>query len=108
VTDIPRMRYAPTMAEKDFLEELIEEGTKRNPNFREMVDAAQERRRLLRELATKREKAGITQKDVAAAMKTSQSAVARMERGEIDAKLSTVERYAAAIGHRVEWRVKRG
>lgn len=51
-------------------------------------NVAQERRRLLRELATKREKAGITQKDVAAAMKTSQSAVARMERGGIDAKLS--------------------
>lgn len=95
------------MAEKDFLEELIEEGTKRNPRFREMVDAAQERRRLLRELAAKREKAGITQKDVAAAMKTSQSAVARMERGEIDAKLSTVDRYAAAIGQRLEWRVKK-
>ncbi len=95
------------MAEKDFLEELIEEGTKRNPRFREIVDAAQERRRLLRELAVKREKAGITQKDVAAAMKTSQSAVARMEHGEIDAKLSTVDRYAAAIGHRLEWRVKK-
>ncbi|MGI8408174.1 MAG: helix-turn-helix domain-containing protein [Actinomycetota bacterium] len=95
------------MAEKDFLEELIEEGTKKNPKFREMVEAAQERRRLLRELATKREKAGITQKDVAAAMKTSQSAVARMERGEIDAKLSTVDRYAAAIGQRLEWRVKK-
>lgn len=95
------------MAKKDFLDEIIEESTKRNPKFPEMLEAAQERRRLLRELATRREKAGITQKDVAAAMKTSQSAVARMERGEIDAKLSTVDRYAAAIGQRLEWRVKK-
>lgn len=95
------------MAKKDFLDEIIEESTKRNPKFPEMLEAAQERRRLLRELAAKREKAGITQKDVAAAMKTSQSAVARMERGEIDAKLSTVDRYAAAIGQRLEWRVKK-
>jgi ribosome-binding protein aMBF1 (putative translation factor) len=95
------------MAKKDFLDEIIDESTRRNPRFPEMLEAAQERRRLLRELAARREKAGITQKDVAAAMKTSQSAVARMERGEIDAKLSTVDRYAAAIGQRLEWRVKK-
>lgn len=99
------MRYHIGMAEKDFLDEIIEESTRRNPKFPEMLEAAQERRRLLRELAAKREKAGITQKDVAVAMKTSQSAVARMERGEIDAKLSTVDRYAAAIGQRLEWRL---
>jgi ribosome-binding protein aMBF1 (putative translation factor) len=101
------MRYPLSMAKKDFLDELIDEGVKRDSKFREMVDAAYERRRLLRELAAKRERAGITQKDVAARMKTSQSAIARIERGEIDAKLSTVERYAAAIGHRLEWRVKK-
>jgi ribosome-binding protein aMBF1 (putative translation factor) len=95
------------MAKKDFLDEIIEEGTKKNPRFPEMVDAAYRRRVLLRQLAAQREKAGITQKDVAAAMKTSQSAVARMERGEIDAKLSTVERYAAVLGHTLEWRLKK-
>lgn len=95
------------MLKKDFLDEIIEDGTKKNPRFPEMVEAAYRRRVLLRELAAKRERAGITQKDVAAAMKTSQSAVARMERGEIDAKLSTVDRYAAAIGQRVEWRLKK-
>ena len=95
------------MVKKDFLHEIIDESAKRNPRFPEMLEAAQERRRLLRELAQRREKAGITQKDVAAAMRTSQSAVARMERGEIDAKLSTVDRYAAAIGQRLEWRVKK-
>jgi predicted transcriptional regulator len=38
-------------------------------------------------------------------MGTSQSAVARLESGDVDAKLSTVERYAAALGQRVEWRI---
>jgi ribosome-binding protein aMBF1 (putative translation factor) len=95
------------MAKKDFLDELIDDGDKRDPRFRERVGASYERRRLLRELAAKREQAGITQKAVAARMKTSQSAVARIERGEIDAKLSTVGRYATAIGHRLEWRVKK-
>lgn len=72
-----------------------------------MVDAAYGRRVLLRELAAKRETAGITEKDVVAPMRTSEWAVARVERGKIGAKLSTVERYAAAIAHRLEWRLKR-
>lgn len=107
MTDISQMRYPGTMSKKDFLDEIIQEGTKKDPRFPKMVEAAYRRRVLLRELAAKRERAGITQKDVAARMNTSQSAVARIERGEIDAKLSTVERYAAAIGHRLEWRVKK-
>jgi ribosome-binding protein aMBF1 (putative translation factor) len=102
------MRYHAHVArKKDFLDELIDEGARRDPRFPKMVDAAYERRRLLRDLAARRERSGLTQKDVATRMRTSQSAVARIERGEIDAKLSTVERYAAAIGHRLEWRVKR-
>lgn len=36
-------------------------------------------------------------------MHTSQSAVARLESAEIDAKLSTVERYAAALGKKINW-----
>lgn len=38
-------------------------------------------------------------------MHTSQSAVARIESAEVDLKLSTVERHAAALGKRVEWKV---
>src|SRR5687768_7375109 len=95
------------MRRKDFLDELIDEGRQRDPRFPEMVDAAYERRQFLRDLAAKRERAGLTQEEVATRMRTSQSAVARIERGEIDAKLSTVDRYAAAIGHKLELRVKR-
>jgi predicted transcriptional regulator len=39
-------------------------------------------------------------------MGTSQSAVARLESGELDARLSTVERYAAALGRTVDWQVR--
>jgi predicted transcriptional regulator len=38
-------------------------------------------------------------------MRTSQPTVAKLERAEGDPKLSTVERYAAAVGKRVEWRL---
>jgi len=79
--------------------------SERNPEFADLVEAALRRRQLLRELAARREKLGLSQTLVAARMGTSQSAVARLEAGEIDAKFSTVERFAAALGQKVEWRV---
>lgn len=90
---------------RDFLDEIIDERSERNPEFPDLVEAALRRRQLLRELAARREKLGLSQTLVAARMGTSQSAVARLEAGEIDAKLSTVERFAAALGQKVEWRV---
>jgi ribosome-binding protein aMBF1 (putative translation factor) len=90
---------------RDFLDEIIDERSERNPEFPDLVEAALRRRKLLRELAVRREKLGLSQTVVAARMGTSQSAVARLEAGEIDAKLSTVERFAAALGQKVEWRV---
>ena len=38
-------------------------------------------------------------------MGTSQSAVARLESGDADLRLSTLERYAAALGQRLDWRL---
>jgi ribosome-binding protein aMBF1 (putative translation factor) len=93
------------VARYDFLDEIVRERTKRNHGFPDLVDAAAERRRLLRELAKERESRGITQTAVAAEMKTSQSAVARIESGQADVKLSTLERYAAAVGKRVRWQL---
>lgn len=93
---------------KDFLDEIVEERTQRNPGFPDLVDAALRRRQLLRELAALREELGLSQTLVAARMGTSQSAVARLEAGEVDTKLSTVERFAAALGQRVEWRIAKG
>jgi DNA-binding XRE family transcriptional regulator len=89
----------------DFVTEIIGERTARNPEFPGLVDAAARRRELLRELGSRREVLGLTQTAVAAVMGTSQSAIARLERGDVDAKLSTVERYAAVLGQRIEWRI---
>lgn len=89
----------------DFLDELIAEGTRKHPEFPQLVDAAYQRRKLLRALAGERTRRGISQTQVAAKMNTSQSAVARLETGDIDVKISTVDRFAAALGKRVEWRL---
>jgi predicted transcriptional regulator len=67
---------------------------------------ADRRRALIAELAEVRRVSGTSQTEVAARMGTSQSAVARLESGEWDARLSTIERYAAAVGTTVDWRVR--
>ena len=88
------------------------------PGFREMAQRrssderaarmAEERGRLVRELAGRRQAAGLSQTEIAARMGTSQSAVARLESGTADVRASTLERYAAAIGHQISWRLRGG
>ena len=43
----------------------------------------------------------------AARMGTSQSAVARLESGTADVRASTLERYAAAVGSEITWKLNR-
>lgn len=94
---------AAEMAEEDFLAEVIVDRTKRNPDFPKLLEAAVRRRELVSALAAKREERGLSQELVAARMGTSQPAIARLESGEVDAKLSTLERFAAALGLRIHW-----
>jgi ribosome-binding protein aMBF1 (putative translation factor) len=85
------------------------------PGFREMAlrrsadeqatRMAEERGRLVRELAGRRQAAGLSQTEIAARMGTSQSAVARLESGTADIRASTLERYAAAVGGQITWKL---
>ncbi len=90
---------------KDFLAEMIAERTEANPDFPAMVEAALNRRELLRALAAERQAIGLTQTEVAAALGTSQAQVARLESGNADAKLSTISRLAAVLGKTIEFTV---
>ena len=56
------------------------------------------RREIADALVAGRRAIGLSQTEVAARMGTSQSAVARLEAGQLDVRLSTLERYAAALG----------
>jgi len=80
------------------------------PGFREMAlrRMSAERRRLVADLTAQRRSAGLSQTEVAARMGTSQSAVARLETGDADVRVSTLERYAAAIGSQVAWQARTG
>ncbi|MDO8670055.1 MAG: helix-turn-helix transcriptional regulator [Dehalococcoidia bacterium] len=90
---------------KDFLDEMVQEFTALDPEFPQLFKDAKARRAKLRELARKRTGRGLSQTQVAARMGTSQSVVARIESGDVDVKLSTLEKYAMAIGARFEWNV---
>ncbi|MDP8962212.1 MAG: helix-turn-helix domain-containing protein [Actinomycetota bacterium] len=70
------------------------------PGFREM---AERRRRVIGQLVAARHEQGLSQTVVAARMGTSQSVVARVESGDNDVRLSTLERYAAALGLTLDW-----
>ena len=82
---------------KDFLDELIAERAKRNPRFLDLVEEASARRRLAQRLTKDRERQGLSQTVVAAAMGTAQSVVSKLEAGA-DVKVSTLQRYCHAIG----------
>jgi DNA-binding XRE family transcriptional regulator len=75
------------------------------PGFKDM---AARRRALAQELTARRIDLGLTQTEVAARMGTSQSAVARVEAGSLDVRMSTLERYAEAVGRVVSWRLEHG
>jgi DNA-binding XRE family transcriptional regulator len=91
--------------EQDFLDEMIEESTKRNTEFPALMEEARQRRALLTDLAAIRSRSRISQRTIARRIKTSQPAIARLEAGSVDPRLSTLQRYAASIGKRVEWKL---
>lgn len=74
------------------------------PGFREIAQRG--RRQVIDELAAARREANLSQTEVAARMGTSQSVVARLESGGIDARLSTLQRYAAAVGQELQLGVR--
>ena len=74
------------------------------PGFKEM---ALRRQALAEDLVQRRIRLGLSQTEVAARMGTSQSAVARFESGGVDVRLSTLERYAAALGCSLDWKLRK-
>ena len=59
-------------------------------------------RAVLRALVHEREARGLSRTAVAARMGTSEAAVARLEAGRVDPRLSTLERFAEAVGKHLE------
>jgi DNA-binding XRE family transcriptional regulator len=66
------------------------------PGFADLTDR---RPPVIRALVALRQAEGLSQADVARVMGTSQPAVARLESGSGDVRLTTLARYADALGH---------
>ena len=77
------------------------------PGVRAAYDELAEEFAFLDEVLKARTKTGLTQAEVAERMGTTQSAVARLESASAkhSPSLATLQRYALALGHRVEVRL---
>jgi len=67
------------------------------PGFADMGQATVDPVAIVNRLTDRRVTLGLSQTEVAARMGTSQSAVARLEAGQTDARISTLQRYAQAL-----------
>lgn len=77
----------------------------RRPEFRRAYEAMRPEFAVARQLILARQRAGLSQAEVARRMGTTQSAVARLESGARLPALRSLKRYAEAVGCRVEFRV---
>ena len=91
-------------------EELVAKMLK-DPEVKAEYDAVEPEFELLDELLKAREKAGLTQEDVARRMGTSRPAVARIEAGggskRHSPSVSTLRKYAEAVGCKLQIRLVR-
>jgi len=89
----------------DDLDAYIDERTAREPGFRAQHAAALSRREMMRRMADARLAAERSQTELGAAVGTSQAQIARIEKGDADCRISSVERYAAALGFEVRYQL---
>ncbi len=94
------------MTHKEFVKKMLQQ-----PDVKDAYDAAAEEFALLDELLKARQRAGLTQAQVAARMGTKTPAVARLEAGGgtkgHSPSIATLRKYAQAVGCRVEIRLRR-
>jgi HTH-type transcriptional regulator / antitoxin HipB len=83
------------------VERYIASRKKRSPKFAENLESGFDAFQFSVMLRQAREKAGITQEAIAKKLRTKKSAVSRMENHAEDIRLSTLARYAKALGKRL-------
>jgi DNA-binding XRE family transcriptional regulator len=83
------------------LETYVEDRKKRDPEFAKGYDEGYQNFKIGVLLKLAREEAGMTQDEIARKLKTNKSAISRMENHADDIRLSTLEKYAKALGKKV-------
>lgn len=70
----------------------------KNPKYRAEYDSLSEEFALIGALIEARQKAGLTQAQLASRMKTTQAAIARLESGRVLPSTRTLQKFAEATG----------
>lgn len=96
------LKYEPVSHDHDaFLAKAL-----KRKGFSEAYDDLEAKHLLVRELLGARVRAGLTQEEVAESMGTTKSAVSRLEAaGKHSPSVSTIKKYAQAVGCEVEIRL---
>ena len=89
----------------DDLEKYIEKRKKRSPVFADGFETGYEQFKIGVMLRAAREEAGITQDEIAGRLRTKKSAISRIENHAEDIRLSTLEKFAGAIGKRLSLKI---
>jgi ribosome-binding protein aMBF1 (putative translation factor) len=84
------------------VQKYIKRRKKVDPEFAEGFDTGYESFRIGAILRQAREEAGLTQEQIAKKLKTQKSAISRMENHAEDIRLSTLEKFAEALGKKME------
>lgn len=83
----------------------VQERKKRDKAFAEGYDEGYEQFKIGVVLKQAREKAGLTQEELADRLKTKKTAISRIENHAEDIKLSTLEKVAHALGKRLKVKI---
>jgi len=95
------MCYITSMNEfQEFKKELL-----KNPEFRKEYQRLAPRYRVISEVIGARIRKKMTQKDLAEKIGTKQSAIARLESGNLNPSLEFLEKIAAAMGGKLRIRI---
>ncbi|WP_422132875.1 helix-turn-helix domain-containing protein [Endozoicomonas sp. ALD040] len=87
------------------LDQYIQDRKARDPEFSDGYDEDYESFKFGVLLKEARKEAGLTQLQLAQKLQTHKSAISRIENNSEDVKLSTLERFAAALGKKLEIRL---
>jgi ribosome-binding protein aMBF1 (putative translation factor) len=89
----------------DDLEKYVEIRKKRSRVFAEGFETGYDQFKIGVMLRAAREEAGFTQDDIAKRLSTKKSAISRIENHAEDIRLSTLEKFAEAIGKRLSLKI---
>ena len=87
------------------LQKYIDKRKERDPEFNKGFDSGYEQFKIGALLKQAREEAGLTQEELAVKLNTKKSAISRIENHAEDIKLSTLDKFANALGKKLRLEV---